>query len=92
MEDKERTFNVAEINFFSHWFDSKNASVQASVQELVKNGRLGFNEGGWVQPGRRVVDSDTEPETEKTDALPCCLRDTNRSMINVCMHLFAHLL
>jgi len=45
-----RTFNVAEINFFSHWFDSRNATIQARVRELVKAGQYGFNEGGWVQP------------------------------------------
>jgi hypothetical protein len=45
-----RSFNVAEINFFSHWFDSKNASVQARVRELIAQGQYGFNEGGWVQP------------------------------------------
>jgi hypothetical protein len=49
-EDRNRTFNVAEINFFSHWFDNKNASVQAQVRQMVKQQQLGFNEGGWVQP------------------------------------------
>ena len=45
-----RAFNVAEINFFSHWFDAKNASTQARVREMVRAGQYGFNEGGWVQP------------------------------------------
>ena len=49
-ERADRTFNVAEINFFSHWFDVQNVSVQQQVRDMVASGRLGFNEGGWVQP------------------------------------------
>ena len=49
-DDPRRHFNVAEVNFFSHWFDSKNASVQAQVRAMVAKGQYGFNEGGWVQP------------------------------------------
>ena len=43
-DDSRRHFNVAEINFFSHWFDSKNASVQAQVRVMVAKGQWGFNE------------------------------------------------
>jgi hypothetical protein len=50
-DDATRTFNVAEINFFSHWYDSKNASVQAEVRRMVhETKQYGFCEGGWVQP------------------------------------------
>jgi len=48
--DPKRTFNVAEVNFFSHWYDSRNSSTQAVVKQLVAGGQYGFNEGGWVQP------------------------------------------
>ena len=48
--DAAKTFNVAEINFFSHWFDRQNATVQARVKQLVARGQYWFAEGGWVQP------------------------------------------
>ena len=49
-DDAARAFNVAEINFFSHWYDRQNNTVQTRVKQMVKDGQLGFNEGGWVQP------------------------------------------
>ena len=54
--DVNKTFNVAEINFFSHWFDAANATTQAMVRLMVRQGRLGFNEGGWVQPDEGCTD------------------------------------
>ena len=48
--DPSKTFNVAEVNFFSHWFDRQNSTVQSQVKEMTVAGQYWFAEGGWVQP------------------------------------------
>ena len=48
--NSQRRFNVAEINFFSRWYDQQNSTVQQRVKAMVAAKQYDFVEGGWVQP------------------------------------------
>ena len=39
-----------QVNFFSHWYDRQNATVQSRVKAMTQSGQYWFAEGGWVQP------------------------------------------
>eukprot|EP01050_Picozoa_sp_SAG11_P005563 SAG11_NODE_397_length_9785_cov_3.709581_7_plen_230_part_00 len=52
--DINRTFNVAEINFFSHWYDRQNSTVHARVKQLIANGQYWY-----VPPHLEVPDQTT---------------------------------
>ena len=48
--NKNRKFNFVEQAFFQRWWYEQNDKTKEDVRQLVKEGRLEFNIGGWSMP------------------------------------------
>ncbi|KAL1785109.1 lysosomal alpha-mannosidase [Sigmodon hispidus] len=48
LENPTRRFIYVEMAFFSRWWKQQTKATRDSVQELVRQGRLEFVNGGWV--------------------------------------------
>ncbi|CAO2610985.1 Lysosomal alpha-mannosidase [Lemmus lemmus] len=48
LEDPTRRFIYVEMAFFSRWWKEQTNATKDTVQELVRQGRLEFVNGGWV--------------------------------------------
>ncbi|XP_055477049.1 lysosomal alpha-mannosidase isoform X2 [Psammomys obesus] len=48
LADPTRRFIYVEMAFFSRWWKEQTSATQDTVQELVRQGRLEFVNGGWV--------------------------------------------
>ena len=49
VSNPERRFTYAEMSFFSMWWKQQDESMRDTVRRLVKEGRLNFVNGGYVQ-------------------------------------------
>ncbi|KAK8799679.1 hypothetical protein WA158_006227 [Blastocystis sp. Blastoise] len=47
-KNKDRKFTYVEQAFFQRWWNEKDENVRNDVRELVRNGQLELNLGGWV--------------------------------------------
>jgi alpha-mannosidase len=47
--DRHRRFTFAEMAFFERWWNQQDEDTQSTVKEFVKEGRLNFVNGGYVQ-------------------------------------------
>ncbi|ETO09219.1 hypothetical protein RFI_28169, partial [Reticulomyxa filosa] len=48
LDNPERKFSYVEQAYFSRWWNEQTASTQEKVRQLVANGQLQFNLGGWA--------------------------------------------
>lgn len=46
-ENPQRKFSYVEIAYFERWWGEADNSTKALVRQLVQEGRLDFNLGGW---------------------------------------------
>jgi len=49
IDNPDRRFNFAEMSFLSRWWAQQDDDMRAQVQTLVREGRLAFQNGGYVQ-------------------------------------------
>ena len=46
--NKDWTYSIADICFFSRWWDDHPSSVRERIESLISNGQLEFVNGDWV--------------------------------------------
>ena len=56
--DRNKTFNYAEMKFFKMWWDKQTPEKKASVRKLIKEGRFNIVNGGWSAPDEAVTSHD----------------------------------
>lgn len=49
LDKNHRTFSWGDVLYFKEWFEQQGATRQQEVKKLVKDGRLEFVGGGWIQ-------------------------------------------
>ena len=48
-ENYNRTFVIAEVSYFSKWYNLQSKKDKSTIKDLIRSGRIEFVHGGWVE-------------------------------------------